>query len=239
MTTEPPIDETHFKFIARLQEAKARAEAFDSHQRAVAGLETGDGNRHDHKNKDKALLTKQGKIDVSDLTTLEQALLNPVYAAAYEEVTSLLDRAAVATVSAIETAQKALADMMDKAVRLPDGTAVFRDENGDVYTVDGTKLDDDIAAGIQWPDGTPSYQDYLKQRKALDDLLVYQVDVIGRYQDKLADPNYVPTPDEIEAITGVLIARSPASIRDEIRSPDTEPPNVAGDNASDVSGPPI
>ena len=46
MSLDDLSKETDFKFIGRLQEAKARAEDFERHARAQAGLETGDGNNH-------------------------------------------------------------------------------------------------------------------------------------------------------------------------------------------------
>ena len=46
MTLGDLAQETDDKFIARLQNAKARAEDFDRHQRAEAGLEMGDGSNH-------------------------------------------------------------------------------------------------------------------------------------------------------------------------------------------------
>ncbi len=46
MTFDRLVSDTDYKFIARLQDAKARTEDFDRHQRASAGLETGDGSAH-------------------------------------------------------------------------------------------------------------------------------------------------------------------------------------------------
>jgi hypothetical protein len=46
VSLDDPNKATDSKFIARLQAAKRNAEEFGRHQRAEAGLEVGDGNRH-------------------------------------------------------------------------------------------------------------------------------------------------------------------------------------------------
>lgn len=60
MTSSNTPQDTEFKFISRLQAAKEKAEDFERHQRAGAGLETGDGSNH-HKQQDAALKAKAGR----------------------------------------------------------------------------------------------------------------------------------------------------------------------------------
>ena len=187
-----------FELITALQNAKANAEDFERSQRALAGLETGDGSNHNHKAKDKNLLAQREKGIADQLTALQEALQNPAYAAAYGAFMEILEQAEALTATAIAEAKADLADMENGAGRLPGGVAVFKDANGNVFTADGKPVDPAVAAGVQWPDNAPSWEAYQQRRKELDDLHRYQVDVLGVARDRVTDPDTPMTKEELE-----------------------------------------
>lgn len=213
-----------FEFITAMQSAKARAEDADRFNRAQAGLETGDGNRHNNKERDKALLAARRGTDLSQLTALEQALADPVYAQVYVGLANTLSAYEGATASAIKQAQSDIADMEAGAARLPDGTIVFKDANGDAYTADGEKVDPDVAAGVQWPEGAASREDYLKRRKELEGLRRYEVEVLGRARDRMTDPDNPPSKEELEDLQRDVEEKAPEAVRPsvEVEAPEVD-----------------
>src|SRR3546814_20712795 len=98
---------------------------------------------------------------------------DPEYAALYNEVSDLLSRAEAATEAALidaeqdlSTANSELDQTLDKANRLPDGTAVFRSKDGTIYTENGKPVEGEEAAGVVWKDKAPSYADFLMKKRA-------------------------------------------------------------------------
>ena len=76
--------DTEFKFVTRLQQAKANTEGLHRFNRAMSGLETGDGSAHNSISKNKSALAKQnGKS--SGLSKLDEWLLDEDYARQYNE----------------------------------------------------------------------------------------------------------------------------------------------------------
>ncbi len=221
MTPGEFSDKTDQKFIARLQNAKVNAEDFDRSQRAAAGLETGDGSNHNHKGSDRRLYAK-GRKGGSAISALDLALQDQEYAALYQDVSVLLSNIETATEAALERAQKALDDVTKNAARLPDGRAVFKDKDGNVWTEDGKRVDPKTTAGIVWPDGAPTREEYLERRRALEELRRYQVDVIGKARDRMNDPDDPLSKDELKRIQKMLEETNPAVGRREV-APDTEP----------------
>lgn len=107
-----------------------------------------------------------------------QALLqsDPDYAQYYHKVDTLLSRAEQLTEAAIERvlqlsleAEDALQDILDAASTLEDGTKVFMDADGRVRAADGTIIDAAEAEGIVWKPGSPSYEEFTKQRQLTEE----------------------------------------------------------------------
>lgn len=149
------------------------------------------------------------------LSALQSLLASdPAYAALYNETFDKLRDAESATESALTAAQAALgmakedlADTLDAASTLPDGTKVFRDANGDVFTEDGERVPAEDQESIVWREGSPSYEDYLKKREAadaaqarIDALRDYQTNVLGDARNRLEDEDAPPDKDELEEI---------------------------------------
>lgn len=157
----------------------------------MQGLETGDGNRHNNKEKDKILLAQRGKGIANQLTALQEAMQDPANAAAYSALVDLLDCAESRTATAIAGAKADIAAMEPSAGRLSGGVAVFRDANGDVFIADGEPVDPDVAAGVQWPENAPSREDYQQRKKELEDLYRYLIDVLGGARDRINEPDEI------------------------------------------------
>mgnify|MGYP003110459088 CR=1 FL=1 len=134
------------------------------------------------------------------------------YAAARQEFGTFLSDVEQATETALAKARKAndqaqdgLQSILDSANRLPDGRAVFRDANGNVYTEDGEQVSAEDAASIVWKDAAPSYEDYQaartkaeEARQQLEDVERYQRDVLGPARDRFDDEDNPMTLDEFE-----------------------------------------
>lgn len=145
---------------------------------------------------------------------LEQLLADPIYRAKYDGVMDALRKAERATqtaldqiAQAIELAQIAVEDMEDRAARLPDGTAVFKDEDGNVRRADGSIVEDHLVETILWSGEEPSYEEYQAQRERLETLTQdeveverYRDDVLGSARDKLTDGD---NPQDIEGLDDI------------------------------------
>lgn len=164
---------------------------------------------------------------------------DPIYAARYAEAEALLGRAEEATEAAIAEAQSAaaeaaaaLADVLGRANRLPDGRRVFRAADGAVYDEHGRRLSDAEAAGIVWKDDAPSYDAYRRVREhaeasqqALDGLLLYQVDVIGHWRGRMDDRENPPSLEELDEMQREIEEKAPAAVR---RQMEPDAPETGG-----------
>lgn len=222
-------EDTEFKFITRLQQAKGHAEDMHRFNRAMSGLETGDGNAHNSKSKDKAA-DAQRKGKSSGLRKLDEWLLNPEYEALYNRFGDLLSGYETATETALGRAENALAELLDRAAHLPDARAVFRDENGNVVTEDGSIIDPETAVAIQWPDDAPTYKDYLKRKQDLDELRRYQIDVLGEARERYENPDDPMTAEEIEQRMKEIQEQAPQQIEAELK-----PDEVVNDGQSKIA----
>lgn len=205
---------------------KHKQRDFDDINNELAGRETGRMARFFNKigGSENETARRRQRADTLDLLSkLDQWLQDPEYAALYNGVLDLIARAEAVTETAIAMAKTDLAEMEANAGRLLDGTAVFMDQNGDVFTADGQTVDPDIAAGVQWPDGAPSYEDYLRRRTDLEELLRYQTDTLGGTRDRLNDPENPPTPDELRDWERRIESEAPDAIKTKIEESEVIP----------------
>lgn len=184
---------------AELAVAAKRQIDFDDQQREAAGVDVGRYSRFypatDSRNPD---AKKKKEREEQMRRTLEELMRDPEYARLYAELGDRLRDAeteadaAIAMIEAqlAEVAQK-IEQMEDSAARAPDGGPVFRYADGRVVYADGTKVPDDIADGILWPDNTPSAEEYFaaldRQRKMevlLNEWHIYRNDVLGDIRDR-------------------------------------------------------
>lgn len=175
---------------------------------------------------------KKARAAEGRLSALEALMLDPAYAALYNDTRDVVRDALIAAHSAMEVAveqldaaKDALSALQDKAAKLaPDGERVYRHIDGHVYTEDGRKLTSGEAASVVFPDGAPSYGDYRarqdaldKRQRAVDDITRAQ-GRLGEYQDRIDNSENPLSPDELKAMKddaektarGFLSEQSPA-----------------------------
>ncbi len=235
--------------------ALSRNRDFEDLQNELAGRETGRNSRFLNNT---GHATQENKRKRNDervlLSALEQLLQSdPEYAARYHEVIDLLSRAEVATERALQAAEQdlnvaedALDQMRDSANRLTDGTAVYRDASGNVWTEGGRMVEGHELEGIVWTKGAPSYEDILKQKQAVEDarrrieeLRRYQIDVLGKHRDIMTDPDNPPSKDDLDDIEKEIKERAPESVRLEIMPEQETTTQSPIDKSFDTKGPPL
>ena len=174
---------------------------------------------------------------------------DPAYRALYEETFDTLRKYEAATERALEKAhadlaeeKQALEEMRGKANTLPDGTKVFRDKDGNVYSEDGTLITGDALESVEWREGALSYEDFLAQKKTaaaaegrFNDLLIYQAD-LGETRERLTDEYDPPTKEELEAIQDQVEAAAPAAVKHELEA-STAPSSIAPRGSVDLIPP--
>lgn len=229
------VDDSDFQHTIDVQADKRREADHRDHGNEIAGRSTGRMYRfHPHDSPDGPY--PQDKHALNH-TALHMLMQDPEYAKLYNDTMDLLARAEKATEKALAQAeqdlieaQDQLNDMRDNASKLPDGTAVFRDKDGNVWTEDGKLVDQEDAAAVVWKDNAPSYEDYLNQKQTVTDtqqrieaLRLYLVDVLGGARDRMSDPDNPPSKEDIEGIKQRIIDEAPASIQSKL-----EPEKAAG-----------
>ncbi len=234
---------------------KRRAQDYEDLQNELADRETGRNARFLNKNstttQENESKRRAEKIFLSALEILLQNDL--LYADRHAEVMDLLSRAEITTEQALQVAQQDLQNGQDQldemrgsANRLPEGTAVYRDAEGNVWTEDGRKIEGHELDGIVWKENAPSYEDILKQKRALEEarrhveeLRRYQIDVLGKHRDRMTDPDNPPSKDDMDDIEKDIKERAPESVRMEIMPEvETSSPSVDG-KSFDTKGPPL
>ena len=194
--------------------AERRQRDFDDLQNELADRDVGRISRFFNESEREAIKAARGKSDTAELLTNLQLLLqDPEYAALYERVGEKLREAEIAVERAIERAevrlaqeQAALDDMEQQAGKLPDGTPVFKDAQGRVWTADGREVGKTEADSVVWPDDAPSYEDYTAQREKAEaaqerrnELDGYQ-GRLGGYRDRYEDHDNPPSKSELEGM---------------------------------------
>lgn len=213
---------------------KARAAAdehkkmeFEDLQRELMGIEGPREARFlDADIRDSRDINKRGEKDAQRISRLQLLLLqDPAYAALYNETFDKLrdaERAAeIALASAILTrdaVQRFLQEMLDRAPRLPDGTHVFRDAQGQVWTEDGQLVDPALAEGIEWRGNEFSYEQYLAQKDTLQSvedhiqaLTHYQINVLGHVRDRMTDEKNPASKEDMESFQRDIGGRFPVA----------------------------
>lgn len=214
--------------------AGVRQQDFDDLQREVSGLEVGRVARflpddvRNPEQSEKAKAERQAEM----LTRLQMMMRDPAYAALYNDTMDRLTEAERATEIALakalerqRVADEALADIQARALQLEDGRRVYRDEDGTFRTEDGLSVSDTDMDAIaeQWRPGMPGYDDFVESRDAaqaeaatVDEIMTYQVDVLGTARDRLTDQRNPAAKDELGAIKERITSDMPAQVSREI-----------------------
>ena len=231
--------------------AGLRQQDFDDLQREVAGLEVGRIARflpddvRNPKRSEKAKAERQAEM----LTRLQMMMRDPEYAALYNDTMDKLGEAERATEIALakalerqRLADEALADIQARALQLEDGRRVYRDEDGTFRTEDGLSVSDTDMDAIaeQWRPGMPGYRDFVESHAAtqaeaatIDEIMTYQVDVLGAARDRLTDHHNPADADEMTDIRDGFAKDMPAAVLIEM------PSTVQSSPAATVSAVPI
>ncbi len=188
------------------------AEDRDDYNHATTGADVGRQRRH-IRDKDTDPLTGEKRKGGSSAVqrTLDWLLLNDAsYSAAHQSAMLALTDAESSVadglteiVEALAPARRTLEDMEERAARLPDGTLVFRNANGDVLTADGHLVPDEDAAGVEWRGDEPTYEDYREQRDRIEALEQAERELrgieteLGDIRGELTDQQEPPTEDRV------------------------------------------
>ena len=163
-----------FNAIADAQRERQRAQDLEDYYNELHGNEVGRFPRFLSVEAREALAEgKTGRGSKSSMSALDWLLLNnPEFAQAYEQSMDALSDAEDAVQTALEQAiakaeetQRELGELMDKAMRLPDGRAVFMDQSGIVRDENGNAIDPVLAATLEWQGYEPSFEDYSENAK--------------------------------------------------------------------------
>ena len=239
--------------IERQREDRRRQDHEDFHNE-MAGRDVGRIRRflpEDHPANPRARDRKERRAE-GRMTVLQAMLADPSYAALYTETLDLLQAAEAKTETALTEAREALAEAestleetLDNASVLPNGTRVFRDRDGNVYTEDGGRVTGDDLEAIVWRPGSPSYEEFKAAKRAVDDarskidvLLLYQTDVLGHARDRLNDPDNPPTEEELRDIQD-RINEGPQFVHEPPEPPEGAPKLTEPGQTASVKLPPL
>ena len=209
----------------RARAAERDRQAFTDLQNEVMGNVTGRQSRFLPSAGSAELRLKREREAHAFRTALAMLLDDPIYAQAYRDLGDALghaetqaDAALVEIGTALEALNQELADMETRAARGPDGSLVFRTEDGRAVYGNGRIVPAEIAEGILWPADTPTAEVYVAlqaRQKALDAHLStwgrYRTDVLGRLRDRYDDVDAPMSLEDMqEALDEIEHARPPA-----------------------------
>lgn len=215
---------------------------FDDLQNEIAGRDVGRISRFLPQDDERSAEGKRRKRAEEALRrTLDVLLQDPVYRARYDAAQDALGQAERATETAlanfdvlITEAESDLADMQQRAARLPDGTRVYRDQSGFVRRENGSIVDDTLVATILWRGDEPSFEDYIGQRDRLQGLVNdrseierYQADILGDARNRLSDEDNPPSIEELDAIIGEIEQHMPRFVHETQREMSETAPATA------------
>lgn len=247
------IENNDFDAITRKAQARAREQDRSDLNNEQAGRDVGRIARHlpgdGAKSETPEARRKRARAFRDLLDHLLQS--DPIYAAAYGRASEVLSRAERVTDAALAAARAKLAvveaghaALKDRASRLADGTRVFRDADGRVLDAEGRVVSDAAAASVVWQPGSPSYEAFRQSRRSVADardtlaaLERYEVDVLGRWRDRLDDREAPPSQDELDALMEDIQARAPEAIKPQLEEGWTREQAQASSAPSDQSQP--
>lgn len=168
------------------------------------------------------------------LTRLQLLMRDPVYAALYQGTMDIIVTAEAATERALEKAlvrlreaEDALTDLQTRAAQLEDGTRIYRDEDGNFWSEDGSPvLLDEADSAEHWLPGMPGWEEFLEKRDAarsaakdVDDIRDYQIGTLGAARDRMSDPDNPPGAEELDRIRRDVEDQMPEQVRHELGGP--------------------
>lgn len=177
------------------------------------------------------LIAKRNGTHSTAMSALEYMLLNnAAYAEIYSNTMDALETAEQATARALskataygETTKTTLADTLEQAAQLPNGTRVFSDEQNRVWTQDDILVEEDQADKIEWRGNEPSRETFHAQRKvaqkaqnSITEILTYQTDVLGRIRGEMNNSDKPPISEDMERFQAEIEKGQPELVQKEI-----------------------
>ena len=204
-----------FNEISIVQKGHDTDLAMDDWHREMGGVQTSRLSKHLGEDaRETAASARRGGRSGEVLSALDLALMaDPAYAELYDGTFNRLRDAEAATERALMKAEEALAEAkaaldttLDRAATLEDGTRVFKDAGGKVWTEHGQLVDEATVASIEWTGIEPSHETFLIRQQTFDDaqndvsdLRGYQVR-LGEYRTRMMDDDNPVTEAELKAI---------------------------------------
>jgi len=215
-----------------------RKQDFDDLQHEMSGIDNGRMKRFLPESSLSFHAKRKEKEQREFHSRLMQMLQDPIYKAHYDfaldrlgEAERSTDTALAKLEFAIEHAEQELQSIKENAARLPDGTRVYRDAQGDVRREDGSAVEDSLIDSIVWQGNEPSYEAFLEAQQKLTDMKqqyedtnVYRNEVLGNARDRLEDEDNPPSVDEIDAILDDIETNMPKAVQKELPVPEAVQP---------------
>lgn len=230
-----------FNELSLAAKAADRDLAMDDWHREMGGVQASRISKHlSEDSRETATSTKRGGRSGEVLSALDLALMaDPAYAELYNNTFDRLRDAEAATDRALMKAEEALADAraaldttLDRAATLEDGTRVFKDADGQVWTEHGQMVDADSAAGIEWTGIEPAHETFLIRQQTFNDaqndvsdLRGYQVR-LGGYREQMMDNGHPVTEDDLKTIDRGIKEFAPPGVVSE-RAAGSDPVTAA------------
>jgi len=205
-----------FNEIVEAQKERLRKQDYDDLQAERGGYDTGRIKRFLSPEAREAARNgrQSGDKHSSRLSALDLLLLNdPEFARAYRQAMDalidtedVLERALETALAKAAETQRAYDELMDRAMRLPDGRAVFRDQLDVVREETGSAIDPTLAETLEWQGYEPSYEDFDETRKADEEadaaVLAIRGDQaeLGEIRQELTDADNPPTTERVHEL---------------------------------------
>jgi len=166
----------------------AMAGRFDTGRRINRGFKAVHENEEIRKKNEKNALSQALKISAHYAKLYQNTMQN------FHDTSNAVYDAQIVGGQRVSEAEAIIQKALDNASTMPDGTAVFRSQDGSVYTQDGEKLEDDALVGISWRENAPAWETYQEQRKDLDEKLQF-LERMNGHEERLLDLQ-----DELETL---------------------------------------
>lgn len=227
----------------------ARDDAFKQLQQELAGETAGRGERFlSHSARAERDPKEQQKRKDREAQTRAILLASASYLALRQDFAERLTKAETLVATeiarvrdALQAELETLTDLRDRAAKLPDGTPVFRDAHGEIWTADGERVTH-REEEIVFPPDAPSCEDWLMSQARTKDLEErlrrlehLEIAILGRARDRLDDDRDLITEDEMNELLEEIERELEA---ERLREP--EPASVQSVNtAPNASLPPL
>ena len=157
----------------------------DDLNRELAGIDVGRQKRHLPVTASETLAERQKKSEQrATMSALQILLQNEEYARAFRAFEVQLADADLRLTELHLEAEAILGergatldDIRARAGTLADGTRVYRDHSGEVFSESGAVVDPEERAHILWQDDAPSWEEFTTAKQAYEEALIYRGEV--------------------------------------------------------------